>query len=85
MQCLRFGERLTVSPSGVAIGSTIGHAIGGMFGGGSTAAAAEDTNSNAATNYDSGAGYASQGYQAQGACMTQISTFKECMDKNQVR
>jgi hypothetical protein len=55
-----------------------------MFGGGSTAAAAEDTQSSAATNYDAGAGYASQGYQAQGACMTQISTFRECMDNNQV-
>jgi hypothetical protein len=55
-----------------------------MFGGGSTAAAAEDAQSTAATNYDGGAAYAGQGYQAQGACMTQISTFRECMDKNQV-
>jgi hypothetical protein len=54
-----------------------------MFGGGSTAAAAEDAQSTAATNYDGGAAYAGQGYQAQGACMTQISTFRECMDKNQ--
>jgi hypothetical protein len=56
-----------------------------MFGGGSTAAA-EDTQSNAATNYDAGAGYASQGYQAQqGTCTQQVATFRECMDKNQVR
>lgn len=69
--------------SGVAIGSTIGHALGGMFGGGSSAAAAEDSQS-AAANYDGGAAYGGQGYQAQGACMTQITTFRECMDKNQV-
>ena len=59
--------------SGVAVGSSIGHAVGGLFGGSS---AAEPVQANAS---------AAQSDMAQGAgpCQMDIQNFRQCMDENQ--
>lgn len=55
------------------MGSSIGHAVGGLFGGSS---AAEPAQTNAA---------AAQSDMAQGAgpCQMDIQNFRQCMDENQ--
>jgi hypothetical protein len=66
---------------GVAVGSSIGHAIGGFFGGGSSAPAAE------APAQDNGV--AAQGTQANNSswgarsCEVDAKQFTKCMDDNQ--
>ena len=73
-------QTLLTLPSGVAVGSSIGHAIGGFFGGGSSAptetqsALPEDTyNSSGAQNYQQNAG----------PCAVDVNNFRQCMDQNQ--
>jgi coiled-coil-helix-coiled-coil-helix domain-containing protein 2 len=59
--------------SGVAVGSTIGHAIGGMFGGGSSApaeAAPQQTNTQQQQNYNNN------------NCAGATQNFTKCMDDN---
>ena len=66
--------------SGVAVGSSIGHAIGGFFGGGSSAPAEQAPQDN---------GLAAQGNQTQqnswGArsCEADAKQFTKCLDENQ--
>ncbi|KAF2467168.1 uncharacterized protein BDR25DRAFT_305622 [Lindgomyces ingoldianus] len=66
--------------AGVAVGSSIGHAIGGFFSGGSSSAPAEQQS--ASTEF-------AQQHQetstqnATGACATDINNFRKCMDENQ--
>lgn len=66
--------------SGVAVGSSIGHAIGGFFGGGSSAPAPEQAQDNSV---------AAQGNQAQNSnwgarsCDVDAKQFTKCMDDNQ--
>ena len=76
--------------SGVAVGSSIGHAIGGMFGGGSSySAPAEqqqqptdayartgDATPNALYSQNSAA-------EATGPCAADIKSFTDCMNQNQ--
>jgi hypothetical protein len=66
--------------SGVAVGSSIGHAIGGFFGGGSSAAPpaapVESLQAQQQTNY-------SAQNAATGACATDVNNFRKCMDENQ--
>jgi hypothetical protein len=70
--------------SGVAIGSTVGHAIGGLFGGGYSQPAEQQTN--AAANTDMGGAYdsgASSGYSAPKVCEQDVVRFKQCLDQNE--
>lgn len=66
--------------SGVAIGSSVGHAIGGFFGGGSSAPTAAEPQQNAV---------AAQGNQqdqsnwGQRSCETDAKQFTKCLDDNQ--
>jgi hypothetical protein len=69
--------------SGVAVGSSIGHMVGGWFNGGSSSEAAQASQDNMAANPDAGSAYASS-YAAPKACDGQISQFRTCMDQNEV-
>ncbi|KAK8154988.1 hypothetical protein BKA80DRAFT_257326 [Phyllosticta citrichinensis] len=62
--------------SGVAVGSSIGHAIGGFFGGGGSSAPAEAAPQAPAES-------SSNAYQAPKVCETDITNFKQCMDQNE--
>ncbi|KAJ9651577.1 hypothetical protein H2198_009163, partial [Neophaeococcomyces mojaviensis] len=72
---------------GVAVGSSIGHAIGGFFGGGSSAAPAEqqqyqqpvDNYSQPGSMYN--ANTAAQA-EATGPCANDIKGFQTCMNQN---
>lgn len=67
--------------SGVAVGSSIGHAIGGFFGGGSSQAAADGQQSDSAL-----ATQATEGnYQSNGvsrSCEPDAKAFTRCLDEN---
>jgi hypothetical protein len=73
--------------SGVAVGSSIGHAIGGMFGGGSSAPAETQQAPAAPAQsmdnglYQSNANSASYGETP--ACEVDVRNFRRCMDDNQ--
>ena len=66
---------------GVAVGSSIGHAIGGFFGGGASQPAAEQQQDNGAVT--------SQGQSAQNnswgarSCEVDAKQFTKCLDENQ--
>lgn len=66
--------------SGVAVGSSIGHAIGGFFGGGSSseAAAPAQDNSVQASNNN-----ASQDNWGARSCEVDAKQFTKCLDENQ--
>lgn len=65
--------------SGVAVGSSIGHAIGGFFSGGSSPPAEQQQATNDFTTQHQQANYSNQ----TGACQAQIGDFRKCMDDNQ--
>ena len=65
--------------SGVAVGSSIGHAVGGWFGGGSSAAAEPQAENTDFAQQHQQANYSTQG----GACQAQVGDFRKCMDENQ--
>jgi hypothetical protein len=70
--------------SGVAVGSSIGHAVGGWFGGGSSApadAAAPQSTDFAQQHQDTGAAQMQQSQS--GVCANDVNTFRKCMDENQ--
>ena len=83
--------------SGVAVGSSIGHAVGGWFGGGSSAQpeapAAQDQYQQPAQNtysqpmdnglYNAQGGYGSTTQQQAGPCAENVKSFTRCMDENQ--
>ena len=73
--------------SGVAVGSSIGHAIGGFFGGGSSAPAEgqEAAPPAQAAPMDSGLyqNSSASSNAAEGACATDVQNFRHCMDENQ--
>jgi hypothetical protein len=74
---------LTLACSGVAVGSTIGHALGGFFGGGSAPA---ETQTNAVETQDPSAAYGgNSAYQQAPVCQQDVLKFRQCMDQNQVR
>ena len=68
--------------SGVAVGSSIGHAIGGMFGGGSSAPAEQQQADNTVANQSNDGGYQSNTWGPR-SCETDAKTFTKCMDENQ--
>lgn len=81
-------RQLTIlSSSGVAVGSSIGHAIGGMFGGGGSSAPAEAQQQAPAQSQpmDNGLWQSSATNQAweNPACETDVRNFRRCMDENQ--
>ena len=63
------------------MGSSIGHAVGGWFSGGSSAATPEQA-SQAVAQGDANAVYSSQ-YQPPRVCENQVTGFRQCMDQNQ--
>jgi hypothetical protein len=72
--------------SGVAVGSSIGHAIGGFFGGGSSAPAeAQQAPPAQSQAMDSGLyqSNASQTSYENPACEVDVRNFRNCMDENQ--
>lgn len=79
---------LTVSSldSGVAVGSSIGHAIGGFFGGGSSAPAethqAPPAESQAMDNGLWQSNATNQAWENP-ACEIDVRNFRQCMDENQ--
>jgi hypothetical protein len=68
--------------SGVAVGSSIGHAVGGWFGGGAAnheqQAAPLEQQDNGMYQSNSAVSQA-----AQGVCANDINNFRTCMDQNQ--
>jgi len=62
------------------VGSSIGHAVGGWFSGGSSAAPAE-AQTQAAANPDTM--YSQSTSTSGAACEGQITQFRTCMDQNQ--
>lgn len=66
--------------SGVAVGSSIGHAVGGWFGGGSSAPA-EAAPQN--TEFASQHSVNTSAQQQAGPCAENVNTFRKCMDENQ--
>lgn len=72
--------------SGVAVGSSIGHAIGGFFGGGSSAAPAEQQpTQQPIDNYAPAGQYSAQqagGQDIPDACSVDLKNFTSCMNQN---
>ena len=66
----------------MAVGSSIGHAVGGWFGGGSSAAAPEASAQDPIAQDNYGQTSANTGYEAPAACATDVSNFRRCMDDN---
>lgn len=79
-------RELTAS-SGVAVGSSIGHAIGGLFTGGSSSAPAEPQQAPAtqAQPMDNGLYQSSMNSSSweTPACEADVRNFRKCMDDNQ--
>jgi hypothetical protein len=63
------------------VGSSIGHAVGGWFGGGSSSepAAASPQNTDFATQHQDN----SAQMQQSGTCANDVNQFRKCMDDNQ--
>ena len=79
-----FGSTHTdsLSHSGVAVGSSIGHAIGGFFGGGSSSAPAEtQAVDNSAATQSNDTGY--QSSWGARSCEIDAKAFTKCLDDNQ--
>ena len=66
-----------IASSGVAVGSSIGHAIGGMFGGGSSSTEQQPQDNNLATQGNESSTWGTQ------SCDSQAKTFTKCLDENQ--
>jgi hypothetical protein len=66
--------------SGVAVGSSIGHAIGGFFGGGSSTPAAEPAQDNSVAAQGDSAQNSNWGARS---CDVDAKQFTKCMDDNQ--
>jgi len=67
-------------PSGVAVGSSIGHAVGGWFGGGSSAPAeANPSSAEFQTQHQVNTSAQAQA----GPCAENVTSFRNCMDENQ--
>jgi hypothetical protein len=62
--------------SGVAVGSTIGHALGGLFSGGSSSSAPAETQQVQTSQ--------SSEYQQPAVCANEVGNFQKCMNQNQV-
>jgi hypothetical protein len=69
--------------SGVAVGSSIGHAIGGFFSGGSSAPAESQQAPAPAQPMDNGLYQSNNAAWENPACATDVQNFRKCMDENQ--
>ncbi|KAF2735103.1 hypothetical protein EJ04DRAFT_534422 [Polyplosphaeria fusca] len=70
-----FGQMASTA-AGVAVGSSIGHAVGGWFSGGSSAAPAEQQDTDFAQQHQ-------QTTNSQPTvCATDVQNFRNCMDQN---
>lgn len=78
LQC----QDLTNPRSGVAVGSSIGHAIGGFFGGGSSAPAADAAPSEPVAQGADGQYAVNSNFQPPKVCETDVRNFRSCMDEN---
>ena len=76
---------MNIKYSGVAVGSSIGHAIGGLFsGGGSSSAPVENQQTTAPSQAQPMDSSLWQGAAAEPApCETDIRNFRGCMDEHQ--
>ncbi|KAL8738035.1 MAG: hypothetical protein Q9181_001103 [Wetmoreana brouardii] len=76
-----FGQMASTA-AGVAVGSSIGHAIGGFFGGGSSSAAteAQPADSSMASQSNDG-GYRNNSWGPR-SCETDAKSFTKCLDEN---
>ncbi|KAJ5198302.1 uncharacterized protein N7498_007419 [Penicillium cinerascens] len=81
-----FGQMASTA-AGVAIGSSVGHAIGGFFGGGGSSAPAEAQQQAPADSQamDNGLWQSSANQQQfeNPACANDVRNFRQCMDENQ--
>ncbi|KAI1612965.1 hypothetical protein EDD37DRAFT_626197 [Exophiala viscosa] len=82
-----FGQMASTA-AGVAVGSSIGHAIGGFFGGGSSAPVeqqqqATDAYANTGNAMDNALYSQSSATEASGPCASDIKSFTDCMNQNQ--
>jgi hypothetical protein len=79
-----FGQMASTA-AGVAIGSSVGHAIGGLFSGGGSSAPAEPQQAAPAQSMDQGLwqGSANQAQYENPACANDARSFRTCMDENQ--
>lgn len=66
--------------SGVAVGSSIGHAVGGWFSGGSSAPAEANPQS---TEFQSQHQVNTSAQAQTGPCAENVTSFRRCMDENQ--
>jgi hypothetical protein len=66
--------------SGVAVGSSIGHAVGGWFGGGSSAPAEANPQS---TEFQTQHQVNTSAQAQTGPCAENVTSFRRCMDENQ--
>ncbi|KAM0718122.1 hypothetical protein Q7P37_006454 [Cladosporium fusiforme] len=76
-----FGQMASTA-AGVAVGSSIGHAVGGWFSGGSSDAPAAPVDQPLAQTADGQTAMNSQ-YQPPAVCAQDVSNFRSCMDQNQ--
>ncbi|KAF2021596.1 hypothetical protein BU24DRAFT_487985 [Aaosphaeria arxii CBS 175.79] len=75
-----FGQMASTA-AGVAVGSSIGHAVGGFFSGGGSSEPAQQQQQ-APTDFAQQ--HQQANFQSQsGACQAQIGDFRKCMDENQ--
>ncbi|KAL6241038.1 hypothetical protein RBB50_012133 [Rhinocladiella similis] len=82
-----FGQMASTA-AGVAVGSSIGHAIGGFFGGGSSAPVEQqqqptDAYAQTGNAMDNRLYSQSSSAEATGPCATDIKSFTDCMNQNQ--
>ena len=77
----RRDEHLLTIISGVAVGSSIGHAIGGFFGGGSAAPAETQQADHAVGQQDQDGAYQSNSWGAR-SCDMDAKSFTKCLDEN---
>ncbi|KAL8914160.1 MAG: hypothetical protein Q9171_001155 [Xanthocarpia ochracea] len=76
-----FGQMASTA-AGVAVGSSIGHAIGGFFGGGSSSAAAEPQQAdNSMASQANKTGYQNNSWGPR-SCETDAKSFTKCLDEN---
>lgn len=63
------------------MGSSIGHAFGGLFGGGSSSAAEPQQADNSVANQANDAGYHNSNW-GQRSCEADAKSFTKCLDEN---
>ena len=73
--------KILLPSRGVAVGSSIGHAIGGLFGGSSSAAAETQQPENAVASQSNDAAFQQNSWGAR-SCETDAMSFTKCLDEN---